>query len=83
MFGVPIDGPSNVFCDNLSVVRNSSFPDSPLKKNCSIAYHKVRESIAGELVLLYYESTKTNFADLFTKSLLAERWKISMCGLLR
>ena len=48
MFGVPIDGPSNVFCSNLYVVRNSAFPDSPLKKkHCSIAYHKVRESIAG------------------------------------
>ena len=33
MFGVPIDGPINVFYDNLFVVRNSSFPDSLLKKN--------------------------------------------------
>ena len=82
MFGVPIDGPSNVFCDNLSIVRNSSFPDSPLKKkHCSIAYHKVRESIAGGSVLLYYKSTKTNLADLFTKSLSVKRRKILMCGM--
>jgi len=81
-FGVSIDGPSNVFCDNLSVVRNSSFPDSPLKKkHCSIAYHKVRESIAGGSVLLYYKSTKTNLADLFTKLLSVERRKILMCGM--
>ena len=82
IFGVPIDGPSNVFYDNLSVVRNSSFPDSLLKKKyCSITYHKVRESITDGSVLLYYESTKTNLADIFTKLLSVERRKILMCDM--
>jgi hypothetical protein len=26
MFGVPIDGPVNVFCDNCGVVKNASIP---------------------------------------------------------
>ena len=32
MFGIPIDGPSSVFCDNESVYKNDAFSDSILKK---------------------------------------------------
>jgi hypothetical protein len=32
MFGIPIDGPSNVFCDNKSVITNSTILKSTLKK---------------------------------------------------
>ena len=42
MMGIPIDGPTNMFCDNKAVVRNSTMPESTLKKkhvaNC---YHCV------------------------------------------
>ena len=70
MLGVPISGPARVFCDNQSVVKNSSFPDSVLKKkHCSIAYHKVREAIAYGKCLIYFERSETNLADLFTKVL--------------
>jgi hypothetical protein len=49
MMGVPIGGPTNGFCDNKSVVTNSVIPQSTLSKNHnSIAYHKVRESVAAE-----------------------------------
>ena len=45
MFGVPIDGPADVFCDNQSVVTNVSIPSSVLnKKHNSICYHSVREA---------------------------------------
>ena len=70
MFGVPINGPARIFCDNESVVINSSHPESALKKkHCSIAYHKVREAIAAGKQLIYYENTATNLADLLTKPL--------------
>ena len=70
MFGVPIDGPARVFCDNESVVKSSTYPESSLKrKHCSIAYNKVREGVAAGKLLIYYESTTTNLADLFTKIL--------------
>ena len=26
MFGIPIDGPTNVYCDNEAVTKNSIFP---------------------------------------------------------
>ena len=70
MFGVPISGPARIFCDNESVVKSSSFPESTLKKkHCSIAYHKVREAVAAGKQLIYYEHTSSNLADLFTKVL--------------
>ena len=70
MFGVPIDGPVRILCDNQSVIKNSSFPESVLKKkHCSVAYHIVREYIAAGKALIYYENSKTNLADLFTKVL--------------
>ena len=31
MFGVPVDGPASVFCDNEAVVKNTSIPESTLK----------------------------------------------------
>ena len=51
MFGVPIDGPTNIFCDNKAVTKNCSDPISMLKKkHHSIAYHRNREAVAAGLV---------------------------------
>ena len=48
MFGIPLEGPSNMFCDNEAVYKNASQPDSTLsKKQHSIAYHFCREKVAG------------------------------------
>ncbi len=59
-----------IHCDNNSVVVNSSFPASTLKKKSnSIAYHCVRESVAKDEQRVAYESTKTNLADILTKPL--------------
>jgi hypothetical protein len=42
MFGIPLEGPTNVLCDNQSVVTSASTPESVLKKkHNSIAYHRV------------------------------------------
>ena len=64
MFGIPIEGEARVLCDNESVVKSSSYPESSLKKkHCSVAYHKVRENVAAGKVLIYYEESKWNLAD--------------------
>jgi hypothetical protein len=40
MFGVPIDGPANVFCNNCGVVKKVSILESTLmKRNNAINYH--------------------------------------------
>ena len=58
MMGIPIDGPANVFCDNKSVVTNSTVPTSTLKKkHNSIAYHRVREAVAAGILRIASKST--------------------------
>ena len=70
MFGVPIEGPTNIFCDNEAVYKNTSLPESTLKKkHHSIAYHRCREAVAAETVRVAKEGTRTNLSDLFTKVL--------------
>ena len=49
MFGVPINGPARVYCDNQGVVKNTSIPSSTLaNKHNSINYHMIREAVAAE-----------------------------------
>jgi len=70
MFGIPIDGASNVFCDNKSVVTNSTVPESTLKKkHNAIAYHRMRESVASGAMRIAYVQSKSNNANLLTKPL--------------
>ena len=70
MFGVPIDGPTNIYCDNEAVVKNCSKPESQLnKKHHSIAYHRNREAVAAGTCRVTKEDTKTNLSDLFMKVL--------------
>lgn len=72
MMGVALDGPANVFCDNNSVVINSSVPESTLKKkHVSICYHRVREGCAMRMIRIAHEGTTTNLADCLTKNLAA------------
>ena len=48
MFGVPIEGATNLFCNNELVYKNVSIPESVLKKeHHSIAYHCCREAVAA------------------------------------
>ena len=70
MFGVPIEGPTNIFCNNKAVYKNCSIPESTLrKKHHSIAYHRNREAVAAMTCWIAKEDTKTNLSDLFTKIL--------------
>ena len=78
MFGVPVDGPANVFCDNQGVVKNASIPESTLaKKHNAINYHSVHEAAAAGILRVGKEDGETNLADLLTKVLTSEkRWNI-------
>jgi hypothetical protein len=70
MFGVPLDGPANTFCDNTSVVTNATQPSSVLKKkHNAIAYHKVREAVASNMMRIGWVQSRKNLADLLTKPL--------------
>ena len=68
MMGIPVNGPTNVFCDNESVFRNTTKPESVLKKkHNAIAYHRTREAIAAGIVRIAWEDGRFNIADVLTK----------------
>mmetsp|Transcript_4611 Transcript_4611/g.6998 ORF Transcript_4611/g.6998 Transcript_4611/m.6998 type:complete len:89 (+) Transcript_4611:2-268(+) len=70
MMGVPLDGPTSMYCDNESVKKNASVPESTLsKKHDAICYHKVRESVAAGWIRIGWIQSEKNLADLFTKVL--------------
>ena len=74
MIGIPLDGETNVFCDNKSVFKNSTQLESTLKKkHNAIAYHRTCEAQAAGIVQIAWETGKTNLADMLIK-LLPRLW---------
>ena len=74
MFGVPIDEPTNVLCDNAFPVNSSSMIESTLsRKHNSIAYHSVRWTAAASIIRVDWIDTNFNLADIMTKHLTAQR----------
>ena len=74
-FGVPMPQgePTHVFCDNDSVVKNTTNVESTLnKKHSSVAYHHCRWSVAAGVITLAHISTHDNITDCFTKRLPAQ-----------
>ncbi len=70
MLGVPIDGPADFFCENDSVVKNTSIPESVLaKKHNSVNFHIIRESAAAGILRVTKIPTGDNKADALTKIL--------------
>jgi hypothetical protein len=71
-FGIPMPKgePSYIYCDNESVVKNTTNVESTLnKRHSSVAYHHCRWSVAAGIVTITHISTHENIADCFTKRL--------------
>ena len=80
MFGVPVEGPAYVFCDNRGVVKNASMPESALqRKHNAINYHAVREAVAAGIMRVGKEDGETNLADLLTKCIVGSR-RYNLCS---
>ena len=70
MFGVPVDGPAYLYCDNQGVVNNSSKAESTLdKKHNSVAYDYVRNAVAASIITVAWIKSTDNLADALTKML--------------
>lgn len=68
MFGIPLSGPTKVFCDNDAVVTNATYAESTLcRKHTSIAYHRCHEAQAAGYVQIGFHEGRTNPADVLTK----------------
>ena len=74
MFGIPMEGPTNVFCDNEAVFKNTSILNSTLKKkHMTICYHRPKEAVTAHTMRVAKEGTATHLVDLFTKPLMDSR----------
>ena len=74
MMGVPIDGPSYIYGDNISVITNTSKPESTLrKKNNSICYHLIREAVTMKECVTTHIPTLRNLSDFLTKVLFGKK----------
>ena len=83
MMGVLISSPSYIFWDNMSVVYNTSRPESVLrKKSNSVCYHTVHESVAMGESLVVRIPSKENVADLLIKALCGQMRKYFMSNIL-
>ena len=85
MFGIDvIETETQIFCNNNSVVINTSNPELILKKkHHSINFNYVRESITAGVALIYKVDTGSNLADLFTKLLCKDKRKDIVQKILR
>ena len=67
---IPVSSLSYIYGDNMSVIHNSSRPESVLrKKSNSVFYHAICESVLMSESLVGHISSKENVADLVTKVL--------------
>ena len=67
-FGIPLDQPTTLLCDNDAACKNARHPESKLTKNHNQAnFHKSREAVAALIIRVAYEDSPTNILDLFTK----------------
>ena len=66
--GVRVQGPTNLFGDNGSVVTSGSLPHSPLRKrHHALAYHYTREAVASSAVAFRFIPGDINPADILSK----------------
>jgi hypothetical protein len=85
MIGTPIDGPTIMCGDNKSAIISTTIPSSQLKKkHNAIAYHRIREAIAGKIIRFVKIKSEDNLADFLTKPLPREPFlKLVMSVLFR
>ena len=66
-FEISVEGPAEVFCDNMSVFKNSSIPTSVLnKRNNAIYYHRFREAQAAGIIGVGWILGEFNLSDLLS-----------------
>ena len=71
MMGVPVMVPTFIFGDNMSIINNTSRPESILRKKCNeVCYHSVQESVDMGTDHIRSED---NPADLMTKLLFGHK----------
>ena len=74
MFGVSIDGSTNVLCNNKAIYNNTTTPDSVLKKKDHFNdYQRFRYAVADNTIRVTNQVNENNMYDLFTNIMTASR----------
>ena len=74
MFGIPIDNPVYFFCENKSVTKNVTLPQSVTnKRHNAICYHGLSEAYDTEVIRFGWIQSKYNQDDLGTKTTLSTK----------
>ena len=83
MFVVPIDKPTDVFCDNQSVVTNVIIHSSVLnQKHNYICYHRVREAHTAGTMRVGCISGEYNKSDIGTKTKIPTKRRYTLLNLI-
>jgi hypothetical protein len=70
MLGIEVDGTAMMFGDNKSEIVGTTMPSSQLKKKHKVvAYHRVQEAIAAQIIHFFHVPSASNFTDILTKPL--------------
>ena len=73
--GVRVTKPTVIYGDNLSSIKNTIEPGSPLKKKyLALSYHFCREYFSAGIVSIRKIGSKENQADPFTKALVSSEY---------
>ena len=71
-FGIPVEGTVEVFCDNMSVVKNLSIPTSALNQRYNAICYQIFMDYQDAGILRFgWIPGQFNLADLFTKTTMA------------
>ena len=75
LMGVKVTKPTVIYGDNLSAIKNTVEPGSPLKKKyLALAYHFCREHFSAGVVAIRKIDTKDNVSDPFTKGIVSNEF---------
>ena len=66
--GIPLDAATHILVDNMSVVHNTSRPESTRKKKSKhIANHFIRESVAAQEIKIVHEVSQESVSNMLVK----------------
>ena len=83
MMGIGFEQTSNVLCDNQSVVIQTQYPSSSLKKkHNAVAFMKLREMVAAKIIRTAFIPSSSNVADIETKPKGPADFHRLLCGVL-
>ena len=81
MMGIPVEGPSYFYDDNMSVIHNVTRPKYTLKKKRnSVCYRAVRESDAMKETICCHMRSEENMGDIANKIMCGGKKQDGPCG---